>query len=99
MTAEVSSADAVAKARKLADIGQKFADAAIAKAAELTRGGAGIDEYQVLCERLALIATEARAARALAEYAEQLSGSGQADPRSQEEAFAYSAEVVQKIAS
>src|SRR5438477_3704342 len=99
MRAEVSSAGAVTSARALADIARKFADAAIAKASELTRGGAGIDEHQVLCERLALIATEARAAQALAEYAGQRAASGRADPLSEDEAFVYAAEVASKIAS
>src|SRR2546421_10459232 len=97
MTAEVSSA--VTNAGSLADIAQRFAEAAIVKATELTRSGAGIDDHQVLCERLALIATEARAARALADYAEQRVASGGADLLSEDEAFAYAADVVQKIAS
>src|SRR5205823_14325943 len=99
MTSQVSSAGAVTNARTLADLAQRFADAAIEKAAELTRGGTGIDEHQVLCERLALMATEARAAQALAEYAEQRAASGHAESLSEGEAFAYAAEVVSKVTS
>ena len=76
-----------------------MARAAVERASELTRGGAGIDEHQVLCERLALIATEARAAQALAAYAARLAGEGRPDALAEDEALAYAAEVVAKISS
>ena len=72
-----------------------MAAAAIARAAELTRGGdkAKIDDHQVLCERLALLATEARAARSLVRYAERLAASGGGDAVTDDQAYAYAAEV------
>ncbi len=97
MTSNASPARALTAARTLAKRADALARAAIARAAELTRGGAGIDEHQVLCERLALIATEARAATALVEYAERLASSGRGDALSEDEALAYAAEVVHKI--
>ena len=69
----------------------------MARAAELTRGGADIDAHQVLCERLAVLATEARAARSLVGYAERSAAAGRDDGVSEDEAFAYAAEVAQKI--
>ncbi len=88
--------ETLAGALRLADVADKLAAAAIARASELTRGGSGIDDHQVLCERLAMIATEARAARALAAYCERLASSGRADSLSEDQAFAYAAEVVAK---
>jgi (2S)-methylsuccinyl-CoA dehydrogenase len=51
----------------------------------------------VLCERLSVLATEARAAGSLVRYAERLAASGHADSLAEDEAFAYAAEVVHKI--
>ncbi|HEY7801971.1 MAG TPA: acyl-CoA dehydrogenase family protein [Dehalococcoidia bacterium] len=97
MTSETSTTSTLTGARTLADRADELARAAIERAAELTRGGSGIDEHQVLCERLAMIATEARAGAALVAYAEALASSGRADALSEDEALAYAAEVVQKI--
>jgi (2S)-methylsuccinyl-CoA dehydrogenase len=96
MTSETTTS-ALLAAHRLAAEAQALAEAAIARAAELTAAGANIDDHQVLCERLALIATEARAARSLAGYAERLAAAGRPDALSEDEAFAYSAEVVHKI--
>ena len=84
-------------AHRLAGEAEALAAAAVARAAELTGGGAKIDDHQVLCERLAVLATEARAARSLVGYAGRLAASGRADALSEDEAFAYAAEVTQKI--
>ncbi|MBF6600908.1 MAG: acyl-CoA dehydrogenase family protein [Dehalococcoidia bacterium] len=97
--ATTTTTTTLAGARALADRADALARAAIERAAVLTRGGADIDEHQVLCQRLAMIATEARAASALAAHAEALAASGRADPLSEDEALACAAEVVQKIAS
>lgn len=96
MTSETTTS-ALLAAHRLAAEAQALAEAAIARAAELTASGANIDDHQVLCERLALAATEARAARSLAAYAERLAAAGQPDALSEDEAFAYAAEVVHKI--
>lgn len=96
MTTEATTS-ALLGAHRLAGDAEALASAAVARAAELTSAGAKIDDHQVLCERLALLATEARAARSLVGYAERLAASGRADALSEDEAFAYAAEVTQKI--
>ena len=96
MTTETTT-NALLGAHRLASEAEALAAAAVARAAELTAGGAEIDGHQVLCERLAVMATEARAARSLVGYAERLAASGRADALSEDEAFAYAAEVTQKI--
>lgn len=96
MTSETTTS-ALLAAHRLASAAVALAEAAVARAAELTGGGARIDEHQVLCERLALLATEARAARSLAGYAGRLAAAGRPDPLSEDQAWAYAAEVVHKI--
>ncbi|MBI5288884.1 MAG: acyl-CoA dehydrogenase family protein [Chloroflexi bacterium] len=84
-------------AHRLAAEAEALAAAAVARAAELTAQGSKIDDHQVLCERLAYIATEARAVRSLVSYCERLAGAGRADPLSESQALAYAAEVVAKM--
>jgi (2S)-methylsuccinyl-CoA dehydrogenase len=96
MTTEATT-PALLGAHRLAGEAEALAAAAVARAAELTKQGARIDDHQVLCERLALLATEARAARSLVGYAERLAAYGKPDALSEDEAFAYAAEVSQKI--
>ena len=96
MASEATTAGALEAAHRLASEAQSLAEAAIARAAELTEAGRRIDDHQVLCERLAMLATEARAARALVDYAGRLAASGRADPVSEDEAYAYAAEAVHK---
>ena len=96
MTTEAKTS-ALLGAHRLAGEAEALAAAAVARAAELTKQGAKIDDHQVLCERLALLVTEARAARSLVGYAERLAASGKPDALSEGEAFAYAAEVSQKI--
>jgi (2S)-methylsuccinyl-CoA dehydrogenase len=91
------TASPLAAAATLAVEAERLVGAAIARAAELTAGGARIDDHQVLCERLAAMATEARAASALVEYAQRLASSGRSDALAEEEALAYSAEVLHRI--
>ena len=96
MTTDTSTS-ALLGAHRLAAEAEALAAAAVARAAELTAAGAKIDDHQVLCERLAVLATEARAARSLVNFAERLAASGRADALSEDEAFAYAAEVTQKM--
>ncbi|MEX2246197.1 MAG: acyl-CoA dehydrogenase family protein [Dehalococcoidia bacterium] len=96
MTAE-AMAGVLAGARRLADVAGELARSLTARASEVTGGGARIDEHQVLCERLAVLATESRAADALAGYAERLAASGRADAVSEDEALAYAADVVHRL--
>ncbi len=99
MTAETTTTDTVSKARTLAGAAQQLADSAVARAKELTNGGVEIDNNQVLSERLAQMATEARAAAALVDYAERLAAANKLDATTEVQALAYSAEVVHKISS
>lgn len=99
MTSSETTTSPQTSARRLADEANALARSAIARAAQLTEGGARIDDHQVLCERLALMATEARAADALAGYAERLASAGRPDPLAEDEAFAYSADVLHRIAA
>lgn len=95
MTTDTST-PALVGALQLAAVCEDYAAAAVAKASELTAQGRNIDEHQVLCERLAYIATEARAARALVAYCERLATAGRADGLSESQALAYAAEVAAK---
>lgn len=52
-------------ARTLLGAAEALADAAVARAREITQAGRAIDDHQVLCERVAYASTEARAAREL----------------------------------
>jgi (2S)-methylsuccinyl-CoA dehydrogenase len=63
----------LADARTLADAARDLAAVAVARAAELTRHGEAIDEYQVVVDKVAYAATEARAAVELVTAAEQAS--------------------------
>ncbi len=91
MTAEATT-NALAGTQYLVERAEAWASAAVARATELTDGGRNIDDHQVLCERLAVMATEARAARSLLAYAERTG-----DALSQDEALAYSADVVTRM--
>ncbi len=53
---------------------ETLSEAAIASAKELTAGGKNIDDHQVLAERVAYVATEARAARELHLQTQSLAG-------------------------
>ncbi len=59
--------------QRIADATRELADRAISAARQLTNGGAAIDEHQVVVDRVAYAATEARAVAELA--AAQLPGS------------------------
>jgi (2S)-methylsuccinyl-CoA dehydrogenase len=91
-----TSASILATARELADIADAIARAAVTRATEFTGGGKQIDEHQVACERLALIATEARAAVALVDYAEKAAAS---DMASEHAAVVYCADLVNRLRS
>jgi (2S)-methylsuccinyl-CoA dehydrogenase len=96
MTADTST-PALLGAHKLAAVADAIAGAGIARAAELTQQGARIDDHQVMCERLAVIATEARAARSLVGYAGRLAEAGRPDALVEDEAFAFAAEVITRL--
>ncbi|TAK60423.1 MAG: acyl-CoA dehydrogenase [Dehalococcoidia bacterium] len=96
MASEAGTAGALEAAHRLASAAQSLAEAAVARASELTGAGAKIDDHQVLCERLAVLATEARAAQSLVGYAERLAAAGRADATTDDQAYAYAADVVHR---
>ena len=74
-----TEANPVATARMLADRAQTVIDAALRRAAEVTQGGALIDDHQVHGERLAYLTTQVRAAADLVGYAERVAAAGAPD--------------------
>ena len=91
--------NAVATARSLVDASQRVVDAALARTAELTDGGAAIDDHQVLVERVAYLATQLRAARELVAYVERLAEAGVRDAQSETAALVYAAEATHALRS
>lgn len=86
-------------ARTLVDVAQGVVDAVVKHAAGVTEGGALIDEHQVLTERVAYLATQARAAQDLVAYVERIRAAGKPDLLQERMAHAYAAEVVQALRS
>ncbi len=64
-------------ARALLTAGESLLSPALVRARALTRAGAAIDEHQVLTERVAYAATEARAAREALQLADTAAGRGE----------------------
>jgi (2S)-methylsuccinyl-CoA dehydrogenase len=56
--------ESLAPFRQLVDAAEELVDRAVKRASSITEGGKKIDDHQVLSERVAYAATEARAARA-----------------------------------
>jgi (2S)-methylsuccinyl-CoA dehydrogenase len=94
VTTERIQSESLTTARELADLASQVAESAIASAARLTDGGKNIDEHQVHAERIAQLATEARAAGELVAYAESQATAGNPDALTEEQAFAFAAEVL-----
>lgn len=86
-------------ARRLTEGATAAAESAIIAASRLTDGGRLTDEHQVHAERIAQIATEARAAAAVLAYAEGRAAAGKPDPLAEDQALAFSAEAVHKLRS
>ena len=91
--------DAVAVARRLVDAAGDAIDAAIAHAAEVTDGGAAIDDHQVHTERIAYLATQVRAAGALVASSEGLREAGVRDEQQEGAALVYAAEATHALRS
>ncbi|MDO8616370.1 MAG: acyl-CoA dehydrogenase family protein [Dehalococcoidia bacterium] len=99
MTTEKTESEALAGARRLSAVAAETAESAVAAAARLTEGGKLIDQHQVHAERIAQLATQARAAAELLAYAEGQANAGRRDELAEEEAFAFAAEVVHNARS
>ncbi|RIL01582.1 MAG: acyl-CoA dehydrogenase [Proteobacteria bacterium] len=70
---------------------------ALDRARAITKNGAAIDDHQVLSERVAYAATEARAAHELVEYAARVAAEGRGDAWLQATAAAGAAELVASL--
>jgi len=99
MTTEGTQTEALEAARQLNGVATAAADSAVQSASRLTEGGRLIDEHQVHAERIAQLATEARAAEELVAYAEARVATGKPDPLAEDQALAFNAEVVAKARS
>jgi (2S)-methylsuccinyl-CoA dehydrogenase len=89
--------DALASARRLTDAANDAIAVAIAQAARITDNGKAIDEHQVHTERIALHATEARAAAELVAYCERQVAAGKPDAIAEQQAFAFAAEITNRL--
>jgi (2S)-methylsuccinyl-CoA dehydrogenase len=81
-------------ARPLLEAAEGLLERALGRAREITAGGERIDEHQVLTERVAYAATQARAARELLRCAEQAKAEGRGSPALETLAAAGVAEQV-----
>ena len=99
MTTHQTETEALAAARLLAAAAADAATSAIAAASRLTEGGRLIDDHQVHSERIALLATEARAASELLVHAEAQAAAGKPDSLAEDQALAFAAETVHRLRS
>jgi (2S)-methylsuccinyl-CoA dehydrogenase len=99
MTTTQDSALRTQHSSRLLQAGETVLEAALESARRTMDGGKAIDDHQVQAERLAYAATELRAAREMIAYAEGLRAGGRADAIAEEQALAYTAEVVHKLRS
>src|SRR2546428_6969611 len=96
MTTEHTATETLEAARRLSELATAAAGSAVESASRLTEGGKLIDEHQVHAERIAQLATEARAADELVRHAEAQAGAGKPDGLAEEEAFVFAAESLHK---
>jgi len=96
MMAKLTDNDHLPAARTLVDAAVIAVATAITASAELTDGGKTIDDHQVHAERVAQLATFARAAEELVAYCERQAG---ADATAEAQSLAFAAEVVHKLRS
>ncbi len=93
--------DPLRQAGLIVDILQHVRDEAVRHARTLTQNGKAIDDHQVHCERVAYLATEVEAARALLAYAEAAAhhaGTGGSEQFSADTVLGFAAEVAAKLA-
>ncbi|MEB2344124.1 MAG: acyl-CoA/acyl-ACP dehydrogenase [Deltaproteobacteria bacterium] len=84
-------------ARALLAPAEALLERALASARSLTKQGAAIDDHQVLTERVAYAATEARAARELVAFVERTQAEGRADALLEATAAAAAADLVTSL--
>ena len=81
-------------ARHLLEGAERLVERALTKAREITDNGKGIDDHQVLTERVVYAATEARAARELFDFTLALQAEGRDSPEQQRLCGASVADLV-----
>jgi len=84
-------------ARPLLAAAERLLEGSLTRSRTLTDGGKRIDEHQVLAERVAYAATEARAARELVDYAARVRESGRGDALLEATAAAGAADLVTSL--
>ncbi len=89
----------LADARALLAPAEMLLEGALARAREITKNGSAIDDHQVLSERVAYAATEARAAQELVAYTERMKSEGRADAMLEATAAAATADLVWSLAT
>jgi (2S)-methylsuccinyl-CoA dehydrogenase len=99
MTVTQSSGLRTQDSSRLLRAGETVLEAALESGRRTMDGGTTIDEHQVHAERLAYGATELRAAREMIAYAGRIREAGPPDPLAEEQALAYTAEVVHRLRS
>jgi len=99
MTSTQSSVLSPQSSARLLQAGETVLEAALESARRTMDGGKTIDDHQVHAERLAYVATELCAAREMIAYADTVRAAGKPDPIADEQALAYTAEVVHKLRS
>jgi (2S)-methylsuccinyl-CoA dehydrogenase len=87
--------DTLRQTTTIVDALQKMRDEALHQGRRITENGKGIDDHQPHAERLAYLATEVEAARALFVYAQDAQEHGEAD--ASEMALGFAAEVGHKL--
>jgi (2S)-methylsuccinyl-CoA dehydrogenase len=90
----MSDLPALESASPLVQAAEDLLSQALDRARQLTDGGKRIDDYQVLSERLAYAATEARAARELLQLGTRLAADGRSDTSFAAGAAAGAADLV-----
>jgi (2S)-methylsuccinyl-CoA dehydrogenase len=93
MTTEQTEIDALTGARRLVNTVSEAIEGALVAAAQRMDGGKLIDDHQVHAERLAQLATVARASEELVAYGERQGVVGRPDTLAEEQAFAFAAEA------
>ena len=99
MTTSAATPVGLAEAQRIHTAANTVMSAVIEAAARTTNGGKNIDDHQVLTERVSYLATELRAARDLAAYAQGLQEAGRPDATAEQQALAYAAETAHKLRS
>lgn len=96
MTVEKTEIESLSAARELCSLAREVAEATVESGRRRMDGGKAIDDHQPHVERIAQLATEERAASELLAYAEKRARGGQRDTLTEDQAFAFAAEVVHK---